>query len=466
MADSPKNPSKDQNRKLFWGMLGLGLIALIAIGLLYSLPLFDLLIAISLLIVASFLIRFLIFSPISENPEQREDSETINTDLDATARLADSFNEAILTVSPRQKIIYLNKSARSLFPKAQMGQSLNSVLRHPGVKDLVDNVIEGRPAEPIIFSLQTPVEQYYRITASSIDGPIPGDPTRRSRVILVLYNVTDIERANTLRADFLANASHELKTPIASLLGYIETLRGHAKDDPQARDQFLGIMQQQAERMQRLISDLLSLRRIEQTEHIAPMETSDIYLAARAAKEAVAPMAENRKVKTKYSGPKSLPVIGAQDELVQLILNIVDNAVQMSPPGSKVLIEGSILSNWQPGDGFASDQLGPDSARRRIIEPPATGKDYAILRIRDSGPGFAREHLPRLTERFYRIAGDRSSREKGTGLGLAIVKHIILRHRGGLLIETAEGVGTEFVLLLPVAPRQTNETSQASKINT
>ncbi len=368
-----------------------------------------------------------------------------------TARLTDSFNEAILTVSQRQRIIFLNKAARNLFPNSKTGQSLNSVIRHPGLKDMISNVMAGRDAEPLIYSLSNPVEQFFRITASKLDGPVPGDPEERSRAIVVIYNVTDMERANTLRADFLANASHELKTPVASLLGYIETLKGHAKDDPVARDQFLGIMQQQAERMQRLIDDLLSLRRIELTEHIAPTETADLFLAARAAKEAVAPIGETRKVKAKYSGPKKLPVIGKQDELVQLILNVVDNAVQMSPTGSRVSMEASVMDNWQPGDGFRESRIHSDSARRRIIEPPTIGESYAVLRIRDQGPGFSREHLPRLTERFYRIAGDRESGRKGTGLGLAIVKHITLRHRGGLLIETAEGIGTEFTLLLPYA---------------
>ena len=402
---------------------------------------------------------------IGSQPSQSAGSAA-PTDLDAAARLADSFNEAILTISPRQKIIFLNNAARALFPNVAMGESLNTVIRHPGLKDMVNDVLAGRPAEPIIYSIPNPVEQYFRITASALDGPVPGDPEDRSRVILVIYNVTDMERANTLRADFLANASHELKTPVASLLGYIETLKGHAKDDPVARDQFLGIMQQQAERMQRLINDLLSLRRIELTEHIAPTETGDIFLAARAAKEAVAPMGERRNVKTKYSGPKKLPVIGKQDELVQLILNIVDNAVQMSPPGTRVQMEAEILENWQPGDGFREEKIDPDSARRRIIEPTIIGDTYAVLRIRDHGPGFAREHLPRLTERFYRIAGDRNSKEKGTGLGLAIVKHITLRHRGGLLIETAAGIGTEFTILLPFDAPQEEPSETQDRLKT
>jgi len=273
----------------------------------------------------------------------------------------------------------------------------------------------------------------------------------KARAVIVFYDVTDLERANALRADFLANASHELKTPVASLLGYIETLNGHAKDDEEARTMFLGIMQQQAKRMQRLISDILSLRRIELSEHKAPTETADLYLAYLAAKESVAPMAKQEGLKIKYSGPKELLVLGQQDELVQLILNIIDNGVKMSRPDTTIKVSGNIIETWEPDQAFPEKPVATKSSRRHIVNPPDTKTKYAQLRIRDAGPGFKKEHLPRLSERFYRIAGDRRSQEKGTGLGLAIVKHIIVRHRGGLLIETAENVGTEFTILIPIS---------------
>jgi len=389
------------------------------------------------------------FSPV-------ETGDTSKT-YDPAAGIADSFNEAVITVNPDRRIIFVNKAAQTLFPEIKIGQSVSRVIRHPNLKFLIREVIDERNPEPIDYILHGPVERHFRITASELDNDPGADTETGTRVILVLYDTTDIERANTLRGEFLANASHELKTPVASLLGYIETLNGHAKDDAEARDRFLGIMQQQAERMQRLIDDLLSLRKIEQIEHIAPTETGDLFLAARAAAEAVAPMAQNRKIKTKYYGPKSLPVIGQQDELVQMVLNIIDNAVRMSPPGSRVTLTGSTLENWQAGDGFPDEKIAPDASRRRIINPPTAGETYAVLRICDEGPGFKSEHLPRLTERFYRIVGDRSSQDRGTGLGLAIVKHITLRHRGGLLIETAEGVGTEFTLILPYAMPEKGE---------
>jgi len=249
----------------------------------------------------------------------------------------------------------------------------------------------------------------------------------------------------------LANASHELKTPVASLLGYIETLNGHARDDEEARTMFLSIMQQQAERMQRLINDILSLRRIELSEHRAPTETAALYLAYLAAKESVAPMAKQSKIKIKYNGPKELLVKGKQDELVQLVLNIIDNGVKMTKPGEIIQVSGENIVGWQPAEAFSQTPIADISAKRRIVSPPEPGASFAQLRIKDKGPGFKKEYLPRLSERFYRVVGDRSSQEKGTGLGLAIVKHIILRHRGGLLVETSEGVGTEFTILIPTS---------------
>ena len=164
---------------------------------------------------------------------------------------------------------------------------------------------------------------------------------------------------------------------------------------------------------------------------------ADLGLAAKAALEAVHPIAKRRNVNVSLNGKKkNALVMGSQDELVQLSLNLIDNAVRMSPPKSKVTIKVDRLNNWMPGDQFSHKPIIEDMPRRRIVIPPKTAQDYWRLSVRDAGPGFKPEHLPRLGERFYRIAGDRSSKDKGPGLGLAIVKHIVLRHRGGLLVSS------------------------------
>jgi len=385
--------------------------------------------------------------------ESRQLKDTARTpSFKGEMRLAASLQEAVIIVDQRQQIVHMNPSAHKLFPNIRAGSNISTLSVTSNLNELVEDALAGKSPRPYIYQIFDPVERHIRVTGSALK-PENSEPI--SRAIIVFYDVTDLERANAVRADFLANASHELKTPVASLLGYIETLNGHAKDDPEARGKFLKIMQQQAERMQRLISDILSLRRIELSEHKAPTETADLYLAFLAAKEAVMPMADQRNVSITYSGPEELLVVGKQDELVQLILNIVDNAVKISS-GRSIDVEGSVIEKWESAKAFPKDYMAEGSSRRRIVNPPQTGISYAQLRIRDHGPGFDKEHLPRLSERFYRIAGDRSSAEKGTGLGLAIVKHIVLRHRGGLMVESAEKIGTEFFLVLPVST-QSNE---------
>lgn len=365
--------------------------------------------------------------------------------------IAEGLQEAIFVINRHSMIGYANQAASDLFPELTLDRPLLSYVRDPDVSQLISDTLAGNIATPISIQRPGSIDRHLRISGTPVITSHKGEEVI-DRAVIVFTDVTEIERNNTVRADFLANASHELKTPIASMLGYIETLRGHAKDDPTAREMFLGIMQEQAERMQRLIVDILSLRKIEQIEHIVPTERADLGLATKAALEAVHPIAKSRNVNVTLSGKKkNALVMGSQDELVQLSLNLIDNAVRMSPPESKVSVKVDRLKNWMPGDQFSTDPIITDIPRRRIVTPPQTAQDYWRLSIRDSGPGFKSEHLPRLGERFYRIAGDRNSKEKGTGLGLAIVKHIVRWHRGGLYIESAEKHGTEFIIILPLA---------------
>lgn len=371
--------------------------------------------------------------------------------------IAEGLQEAIFIIDRKATITYANQAAKRLFPDLSPMRPLTNFVRDPAVAQIVSDTLEGKIAAPKSIIRPGSVDRHLRISGAPIISERGGDAIIK-RAVIIFADVTEIERTNTQRADFLANASHELKTPIASVLGYIETLRGHAKDDPEAQAMFLGIMQEQAERMQRLITDILSLRKIELSEHLVPTERADLGLAAKAALEAAYPIAQMRQVRLSLSGKKkNALVMGSQDELVQLTLNLVDNAVRMSPKNSKVTLELDKFKNWVPGQEFRGEPMIENAPRRKIVTPPRAGVDYWRLTIRDSGPGFTREHLPRLGERFYRVVGDRSSKEKGTGLGLAIVKHIVRWHRGGLYIESAEGVGTEFTIILPIAPSQDHE---------
>jgi len=248
-----------------------------------------------------------------------------------------------------------------------------------------------------------------------------------------------------MRADFLANASHELRTPLASLAGFVETLRTHAKDDPEARDKFLGIMAQQATRMARLVDDLLSLSRIELNEHIAPSGKVDLARTVQDVSDAIRPLTEERQVTVAIKAAQGVAsVTGDRDQLVQVIQNLVDNAVKYTPRGGKVCVSLEAAVNLEGArapsrSGVGLSLLSPDTGE---------AQSYVVLRVSDEGPGIARQHLPRLSERFYRVEGQRSG---GTGLGLAIVKHVVNRHRGGFTVESAEGEGSTFSVYLPAA---------------
>jgi two-component system phosphate regulon sensor histidine kinase PhoR len=251
-----------------------------------------------------------------------------------------------------------------------------------------------------------------------------------------------------MRADFLANASHELRTPLASLTGFIETLRGHARDDPNARERFLGVMAAQAGRMARLIDDLLSLSRIELNEHIAPEGRVDVALVTRDVIDALAPLAAERGVKlqTRMAERGRAMIVGDRDQMLQVSQNLIDNALKFSGPGGTIEID--VVDDVTAEAALAPTRAG--AARLSLLNPDLVGGErFVVLRCTDHGAGIAREHLPRLSERFYRVEGQKSGERLGTGLGLAIVKHIINRHRGGLAIESVEGQGTTFTAYLP-----------------
>jgi two-component system phosphate regulon sensor histidine kinase PhoR len=235
-----------------------------------------------------------------------------------------------------------------------------------------------------------------------------------------------------MRVDFVANASHELRTPLASLLGFIETLQGPAKDDPKARERFLEVMRGQARRMTRLIDDLLSLSRIEMRLHLPPASAIDLKTVVVPMIETLKPLAaENGVTIAADLGAGSFRVLGDRDELLRVVENLIENAVKYGDTGERV-----------------------DVSLSRVDAPDGRGRQV-VLEVRDHGPGIAPEHLPRLTERFYRADAAQSRQKGGTGLGLAIVKHIVNRHRGQLAIESELGQGAAFKVVLPEAPPET-----------
>ena len=292
----------------------------------------------------------------------------------------------------------------------------------PDIFDAMARVrASGRP-ETVNWRERVPVERVFDVRVALLQRS-----SDDQALALALVDLTEARRVERMRADFVANASHELRTPLASLLGFIETLQGAARDDARARDRFLAIMREQAQRMARLIDDLLSLSRIEQTLHVRPETPVDLCSVVGHVADTLGPMAAEYGVEMALSLPARAMVSGDHDELVRVVENLVENAIKYGAAG--------------PGAG----------------QPVAIGVTVeaanARLSVRDKGPGIASEHLPRLTERFYRVDPGQSRLKGGTGLGLAIVKHIVARHRGRLEIESRPGEGACFFVTLPLHTR-------------
>lgn len=336
--------------------------------------------------------------------------------------------DAVVLLDGDGRIVFHNRSAETFVGRGAIGKLVPSVLREPVLLDALERVRKGGDAEGVEYVRPVPVEQHFQAVitpaeAAGTDGA--GTPT-----LLALHDVTDMKRVEQMRVDFIANASHELKTPLASLSGFIETLQGPAKDDADAHERFLGIMGEQTLRMQRLIEDLLSLSRIELREHLPPRGTVSVPGLIKDVVDGISPIAARDKVDIDVAVQDDLPLIkGDWDELHQVVQNLVDNAVKYGQSGGRVEI----------------------TADR--VEEAASGREGSRveLKVRDFGPGIPRDQIPRLTERFYRIDVATSRERGGTGLGLAIVKHILNRHDAELRCDSVVGEGATFCVRFPIA---------------
>ena len=352
-----------------------------------------------------------------------------------------------------RRVIYANDAARALFRIPPEGALLASVIRHPQALEVVERCLGAGTEANAAFDFGGPPTRSWRASAR----PLTGGGGRRL-AMLMLRDETAARRNELMRADFLANASHELRTPLASLMGFIETLQGPARDDAGARERFLGIMAGQAARMARLVEGLLSLSRVEMNEHVPPTDVCDLALTVADVIAALAPLAKERGVQITLQAPSpgSVRVVGERDQIIQVAQNLIDNALKYSVVGQAVNVSvRSVAALDQALAAEADNGRSGASARARmtLLTPDrAQAEAFALLRVEDQGPGIAREHLARLSERFYRVEGQKSGERAGTGLGLAIVKHIINRHRGALAIESAPGAGAAFTAAFPAAP--------------
>ena len=337
-------------------------------------------------------------------------------------KLIAAMPEPAILVDFEARVMLANPPARELLPALRAGEALVRTLRAPDVNDAVRRVAAGGEAETVQWSERVPIERLFQVDVA----PLATELGEVVAMLLTLRDLTEARRVERMRADFIANASHELRTPLASLLGFIETLQGSAQADARAREKFLAIMREQGRRMARLIDDLLSLSRIEQKQHLRPAAEVDWAQVARHVADTLAPLAREMEVELRLDAEAPVIVVGERDELVRVAENLIENAIKYG--------------------------AHPDLAVASRVEIAVTsrGKE-GVLVVADHGRGIAPEHLPRLTERFYRVDPGQSRAKNGTGLGLAIVKHILARHRGRLTIESRLGEGSTFTAFAPLA---------------
>ncbi len=339
---------------------------------------------------------------------------------DIARRLLAALPDPAILLDREGSILSFNEKARDLYGGLKPALHLSSAIRNPQILEAVAACSAANPVQSVSFSDRVPVERHMTATVSYVAVlPSVQDPL----ILVFLRDLTEQRRLDQLRSDFIANASHEIKTPLASLLGFIETLQGAARHDEDARDRFLQVMATQAARMARLIDNLMSLSRVEMHAHLKPQDPVSISELVQQACEALAPMAAEANIKVNARcGLDNAMVLGDRDELMQVFINLVHNAIKYGRPGGSVFV--------------------------KVERPLAASEPKIAVTVADDGPGIASHHLPRLTERFYRVPSSAALEKGGTGLGLAIVKHVVNRHRGELQILSEEGKGSTFTVLL------------------
>jgi two-component system phosphate regulon sensor histidine kinase PhoR len=355
---------------------------------------------------------------IAQEPEQPEIEETPPDPLPRITATLSALDIPVLLLDAEAVVLWENRAAERALGQLPIGSHLSARLRSPGILDMVNETIATGEPNQIEYSERLPSERVYLLRVALIEPTSDEDADAGELFLLSFRDISELRRLDRMRSDFVANASHELRTPLASLRGFIETLQGPAKSDTAAHERFLAIMFDQATRMSRLVDDLLSLSRLELKSHIAPDQTVDLRPVIGHVRDALLPLAEDLGVEIRLHLPdEKVEVLGDRDELVEVFENLIENACKYGQEGKFV-------------DVF-------------LRNTPSQPVEVSVV---DRGPGIPAEHVPRLTERFYRVSVADSRSKKGTGLGLAIVKHILTRHRARLVVKSQIGEGTDFTV--------------------
>jgi len=370
---------------------------------------------------------------VSERSEPRVGNPLIDA-------LISGLPDPVIVLGRDGRVVAFNERARAIAPALSSGEPASLALRVPDIVEAIRRATATGEVQRVEFSERVPVDRWFAAHVAPVEVAEPAAGFDDGLMMMTFHDLTPLRRVEEMRADFVANASHELRTPLASLSGFIDTLQGPARDDPPARDKFIGIMKQQANRMARLIDDLLSLSRIELNAHLYPQTPVDLVSIVRQVADSLQMLARDRDMTITIKAPaEPLIVPGDRDELTRVFENLVENALKYGATGKRV-----------------------DLTLSRAETAPGVGE--ALVAVRDYGPGISAEHLPRLTERFYRIDVGHSRAEGGTGLGLALVKHILARHRGRLVIDSSAGAGATFTVRMPLAAIRARALNQDNPI--
>jgi two-component system phosphate regulon sensor histidine kinase PhoR len=357
----------------------------------------------------------------------REDVRGVNpVEAAAVSAVVAGMPDPAVLLDRAGRVIHLNAAAAQLAPALRKNELAQFALRSPEIITALREAIATSESRRATYLDHVPVDRWMELIVTPVPVPTLFGGTDKC-MLMTFHDQTPLRRVEEMRADFVANASHELRTPLAALSGFIDTLQGPAREDAKARERFLGIMHTQATRMARLIDDLLSLSRVELSAHVRPDTLADIVPIIRQVVDGLEPLARERQVEIDIDLPDvPVPIAGDREELLRLFENLVENALKYGASGGKVVVS---LTSVTAGEG---------APEVRVM-------------VRDFGPGIAPEHLPRLTERFYRVDVGDSRAQGGTGLGLSLVKHIVNRHRGRLLIESVPKNGATFTACFPPA---------------
>lgn len=354
-----------------------------------------------------------------DRPDRADGTSAQHFDASSLHLFAEALPDPCLILDRRSVLTYRNAAAMQHFSGLVVGNPIAISLRAPSVLNAIEQVRRSGAAHSVELHQTVPTETWHRVNVAPL---VAGEGD--GHLIVTLRSLTDERRLDALRTDFIANASHELRTPLTSLLGFIDTLMGPAAKDPSAQKKFLEIMRTQAVRMSKLIEDLLSLSRIEMRQHVRPTGSVDLTQLLKEVREGLQTQAKEAGAEIVIEAPADdVVVTGDRDELYEVFENLIDNALKYGAEGGAIEVSLSPL------------------AKRH-------GLDF-IVTVTDHGPGIEAEHVPRLTERFYRVDAESSRKKKGTGLGLAIVKHTLTRHRGLLSIKSRPGQGTRVEVMLP-----------------